>query len=362
MPVVKEQSSESTDVDSANERIRVVPHARAARVALSVCVPTAKRPEMVARLLRNLAGQTRLPDEILVVDASSDDETAAVVAECQALFAPGVLRHLSSDLGLTLQRNVGIDNTTGELLCMVDDDVLLEPDCLQALEAFMTSPEGQRFGGVGTYITNLYGKPIHQYQRLYRRLALWESLTPGVWLYCGDFVPLNKLPPFTGVCEVQYLSGCAIMWRRAVFARVRPDSSFRFGGEDRHLSLRVSQHWPIGVLGHARVQHDHWPEGVRRHPFAQAIRSMRNRAIILRQCDAKPSWRRYVAHQLYQWLDLSRLTLSCLALGRWIELRKVAGSWIGWIWNTVAPPLRRASWHQGADRQASRPLEERRPS
>ncbi len=340
MPVVKEQSSESTGLDSANERIRVVPHARAAKLALSVCVPTAKRPELVARLLHNLAQQTRLPDEILVVDASPDDETARVVADCQVLFPAGVLRRIPSTLGLTLQRNVGIDHTSGDLLCMIDDDVLLEPDCIEVMAAFMDSPESQEYGGVSAYITNLYGRPFHRHERLYHRLGIYECLQPGTWLRCGEFISLTKLQPFAGVLRTQFLSGCTIMWRRAVFKRVRPDSSFHFGGEDRHLSLRVAQQWAVGVLGQARVRHDHWPGGVRRHPFVQAIRSMRNRAIILRECDPKPSWRRYAAHLAYQWLDLSRLTLTYLALGRWRDLQRLAGSWVGWAWNLLSAPRR----------------------
>lgn len=328
-----------------------MPHARAARVALSVCVPTAKRPEMVARLLRNLAGQTRLPDEILVVDASSDDETAAVVAECQALFAPGVLRHLSSDLGLTLQRNVGIDNATGELICMLDDDVLLEPDCLQLMEAFMRSPEGAQFAGVSAYLIDSYGVSFCRYERLYHKLGIYETLVPGTWLYCGDHVDVSRLQPFNGVFRTQYMPGGTTLWRAAVFQHVRPDSRFHFGGEDKHLSLRVSQRWAVGILGQARMRHDHVAGGVRRHPFTQAIRSMRNRAIILRECDPRPRWRRYAAHIAYEWLDLSRQTLTYLALGRWRDLQRVAGSWVGWLWNVLLPPCRRSSWHGCATSQ-----------
>ncbi len=310
---------------------------------LSVCIPTARRPEMVERLLRNLAEQTRLPDEVVVVDASAGDETAGVVADCQPLFPAGTLCRVPSALGLTLQRNVGIDHTQGELLCMIDDDVLLEPDCLEVMAAFMESPEGRPFGGVGAYITNMYGKPYRRIERLFHRLGVYESLDPGTWLRCGDFVSLNRLQPFSGVYRTQYLSGCVIMWRRAVFERVRPDSSFRFGGEDRHLSLRVGHRYPIGVLGHARVRHDHCRTGVRRHPFPQAIRSMRNRAIILRECDPRPTWRRYAAHQAYQWLGLSQLTLWRAVLADWHGLQHVAGSWVGWFWNLLPPsPRRRA--------------------
>jgi glycosyltransferase involved in cell wall biosynthesis len=313
--------------------------------SLTVLIPTARRPKMVARLLRNLLEQTRLPDEILVVDASRDAETAAVVEASKDAGGSVKLWRLQSPLGLTLQRSLGIDNTTGDLICMLDDDVLLEPDCLQVMEEFMNSTEGAQFGGVGAYITNEYGKEFYRYQRLYHRLALYDGeLRPGRWLYCGDFLELSTLRPFSGVFLSEFLPAGASMYRRSVICETRPDPSFSFDGEDKHLTLRISQNHLLGVLGAARLFHDRVPGGVRKSKLNHAIRSMRNKAVILKECDSRPSLRRYLVFLVYQPLDLSCLTLRCLLAGHWRDLDRVIGSWVGWLWNLVAPP--RASRRQ----------------
>jgi glycosyltransferase involved in cell wall biosynthesis len=307
--------------------------------SLSVFIPTARRPEMVSRLLGNLLTQTRPPDEILVVDASPDTETAAVVDHWKGACGSVRLWRQQSPMGLTLQRNVGIDNTTGDLICMLDDDVLLEPDCLQVMEEFMNSPEGAKFGGVGAYITNEYGKEFYRYQRLYHRLALYDGeLRPGRWLYCGDFLELSTLRPFNGVFHSQFLPAGASIYRRSVICETRPDPSFSFDGEDKHLTLRISQSHLLGVLGAARLLHDRAPGGVRKSKLHHAIRSMRNKAVILKECDPCPSLRRYLVFLVYQPLDLACLTVRCLLAGRWREMDRVLGYWVGWLWNLIAPP------------------------
>ena len=42
---------------------------------LAVVVCTCQRPESVARLLQSLAAQDRLPDQLIIVDASPGDDT-----------------------------------------------------------------------------------------------------------------------------------------------------------------------------------------------------------------------------------------------------------------------------------------------
>ncbi len=46
---------------------------------LSVIIPTLNEERHVGAMLSDIAAQTRRPDEVLVVDASSTDDTASVV-------------------------------------------------------------------------------------------------------------------------------------------------------------------------------------------------------------------------------------------------------------------------------------------
>lgn len=304
--------------------------------SLCVCVPTLNRSELVDRLLENLTHQTRLPDEIIIVDSSPDHKTADVVEHWKASFAPGMLRYIPSERGLLLQRGVGVKHAESDLILMLDDDVMLEPDCLAQMELFMDSEEGQQYGGVGPYITNQYGRNLQRYQKIYYRLGIYESLEPGRWLYCGDFLPLELLKPFDGIHRTDYLAGCSMLYRRFVLQEIQPDPTFGFESEDKHLSLRVAQRYGLGVLGSARLRHDEIGGGRPTH-FRYAKNSTRNRAIILVECDPRPSLKRYFAFLVTQLLNNVRVTLTSLLARRW-DSSKMAGMWMGWGWNVLVRP------------------------
>ncbi len=71
------------------------------------------------------------PDEIIVVDGNSSDETAAIARE----FTDKVV--VSMVGSLTADRQVGIDATQNELIAMIDADHRILPDTLRGLYADM---------------------------------------------------------------------------------------------------------------------------------------------------------------------------------------------------------------------------------
>ena len=42
---------------------------------LSLCIPTAKRPKILGRLLDNISYQKLIPDEIIIIDGANETET-----------------------------------------------------------------------------------------------------------------------------------------------------------------------------------------------------------------------------------------------------------------------------------------------
>ncbi|MFP5416488.1 MAG: glycosyltransferase, partial [Actinomycetes bacterium] len=86
---------------------------------VSVVVPARNEAVLLPRLLESLAKQTRPPDEVVVADALSVDETVEVARELGAL----VVRGGPPAVG----RNAGACATTGELLLFLDADVVPGP-------------------------------------------------------------------------------------------------------------------------------------------------------------------------------------------------------------------------------------------
>jgi glycosyltransferase involved in cell wall biosynthesis len=83
---------------------------------LSIIIPTLNEERHVGALLSDLAAQTRAPDEVLVVDAGSEDATREVVGR----FAFADL--LEGEPPVACGRNLGGRSAKGEILIFFDAD------------------------------------------------------------------------------------------------------------------------------------------------------------------------------------------------------------------------------------------------
>jgi GT2 family glycosyltransferase len=228
---------------------------------------TRHRAGEVRTCLETVRVQTRVPDRVLVVDSSDDDETARVVADFAAIWPMGsLIEHRWADRGLTLQRTVGIDATTEEIVHFIDDDTVLEPGYFEGIvDAFVADPDA-KLGGVGGFVTD---QPPHNFRRVDALLGL-DAAAEGVVLPSGRNVRVYTQP--REPIAVDWLSGCAMSFRRAVFATERPnlDLVHSGNGEDVELSYRVRQHWGLIVTPRARMEHHESPVG--RRSAAQLVR------------------------------------------------------------------------------------------
>ena len=94
---------------------------------LSVVVTTYNRAALLEQcLLRLLVHQTVAPDEVLVVDDGSTDDTPVMLTAL--MHDHPVLRVVRQDnAGRSIARNTGILEARGDILCYVDSDVLVVP-------------------------------------------------------------------------------------------------------------------------------------------------------------------------------------------------------------------------------------------
>ncbi|AFG36367.1 glycosyltransferase family 2 protein [Spirochaeta africana] len=98
-------------------------------VTISVIIPTYNRAELVQQAVDSVLTQTHQPDEILVVDDGSEDETVALLQPLQAMGKIRVLRSLHSGMP-GAARNRGIELASGEYIAFLDSDDLWMPDKL----------------------------------------------------------------------------------------------------------------------------------------------------------------------------------------------------------------------------------------
>lgn len=114
-------------------------------IDLSVVIPTFNRRQMLRRCLDGLSRQSYPADrfEVIVVDDGSTDGTAEMANRCAGRLSLKVVPQ--PNRGAASARNRGIDCAAGEYILFVDDDIVLEPDCL----ARHVSAQQERGGIVG---------------------------------------------------------------------------------------------------------------------------------------------------------------------------------------------------------------------
>lgn len=104
-------------------------------LAYDAIIATRNRPEALALSLPLLAGQTRPPARIIVIDSSDDpaDASRTVGAALCGWSGEVILRR--SPPGLPGQRNIGLSHSRAPVVFFVDDDSLLYPDAAEAMLA-----------------------------------------------------------------------------------------------------------------------------------------------------------------------------------------------------------------------------------
>jgi len=122
------------------------PSALRVSIALCTCDGATFLPEQLASILR----QTRLPDEIVLVDDASGDSTVAIARSMLAGARCNVRIEVNaSRLGITRNFERALSLTTGEVVVLCDQDDVWLPQKLDRIAA-----EFQRHPGIGLLASN----------------------------------------------------------------------------------------------------------------------------------------------------------------------------------------------------------------
>ncbi len=218
-------------------------------LGMSVIIPTKDRPQKIKNLLASLASQTVACVRIILVDSGQD------ISEIVSDFS-GELQveyHRSSVQGQIHQRNIGIsllDDST-ELVCLLDDDIVLEPNAIQAMIDFWNSCETET-AGVSFVITNV-PQTKHSWLRGFMGMS---SRKPGRVLSSGYNVGTSHAD---GSMRVQWLSGGATVWKKGILDKfVNKEVLSKWAiCEDVIFSYPIGKKYPLFVCTDAKARHEH---------------------------------------------------------------------------------------------------------
>lgn len=111
-------------------------------------IVTRNRADALALSLPLMLTQSRLPQEVLVIDSSDDPAANIALVDRLATTTTVPLRHIASPPGMTVQRNIGLAQITAPVVFFPDDDSLVLPGALAAMMRIYDLDTGGIIGGV----------------------------------------------------------------------------------------------------------------------------------------------------------------------------------------------------------------------
>lgn len=120
-------------------------------LSVSVAIATRNRADSLKDTLTSLTTQSRIPDEVIVVDNGSSDHTKEIVMGFKDRLN---IRYIHEAVkGIPNARNAGINAASGDIVAFIDDDCVAEDDWLKNLEIpFIRDPNIGVVGGEITYL------------------------------------------------------------------------------------------------------------------------------------------------------------------------------------------------------------------
>jgi GT2 family glycosyltransferase len=222
---------------------------------LSVVIPTHDTRELTLRCLASLWLCDPQPDEVIVVDDGSSDDTAHYVLR---KYPRHVVVRLPRNEGFSVAANHGMARASGDLLLLLNSDTELEPISLGAVfGAFADHPD---LGIAGAALKHPNGAP--QWSGGRRPTPMWcFALASGIPALLGRVPGWHRLrpPSGSGGGRVDWVAGSAMVVRRSVWEEVGPfDLGYRFYCQDLDLCMSaVDAGWKIEILPGFKVLHHH---------------------------------------------------------------------------------------------------------
>lgn len=196
---------------------------------VSVYIPAHNAGEFLARSIKSLLTQTLPPDEILVIDDGSRDNSAEIAAAYNGVT---LIRH-TVNRGLAAARNTAMQAARNDFVASIDADCIADPFWLYELAKNMDDP---KLAGVGGKLS----------EGIQHTLAdRWRAVHMGQnW---GDSLLLNP----------RFLFGCNNLFRKsAVLEAGGYDERMRTNGEDTSLCARLKEKgWDFLYDPSARATH-----------------------------------------------------------------------------------------------------------
>jgi GT2 family glycosyltransferase/peptidoglycan/xylan/chitin deacetylase (PgdA/CDA1 family) len=231
----------SKNMSKPNASAPLAVELRPATARVSVVIVVWNAQKYVMECLESLQEHCgEICDDVIVVDNASTDGTPELVAE---RFPNFKLIRNSENVGFAKANNIGIAQSSGEYICLVNSDVKFTGDCISPMLKY--AAENPRVGMIGPQMLAADGAVRRSTMRF---PSVWYSFSRAVGLdvlfkesrlfggqLMRDFDHLRTMP-------VEVLNGWFVVVRRSALERVGLlDPQFFMYGEDVDWCYRFVQ-------------------------------------------------------------------------------------------------------------------------
>jgi glycosyltransferase involved in cell wall biosynthesis len=202
---------------------------------VTVIVPTYNNGRFIAETIDSILGQTRVPEQILIIDDGSTDETERVVNSYADLR---IQYQKQPNAGVSAARNTGLSSATGDFITFLDGDDRWLPTFVERMREFLIAdpravcafanfvrfeyPSGKLLRDQFSYYPELRARDLH-----HDIPTAAVRGFPKPWAF-RSLVCFGEIPSFPVV----------MMFRRDRISDMRFDTSLRVC-EDTHFALRA---------------------------------------------------------------------------------------------------------------------------
>jgi GT2 family glycosyltransferase len=214
--------------------------------------------DLLEKCLRSVVDhKTTRGIEILVVDNASSDGAPEMVAEN---FPQVRLYRNVENLGFAKANNIGIRESTGRYVCLINSDIILLPGCVDSMIDYM-----EKHGDIGILspklvwpngdlLTNCKTFPT-PWNTLTSTFSLWKIFPKSKLLSGREMLHFS----YDEIADIEVIAGSFWMVRRSAINDVGLlDESFFFYSEDLDWCRRFWRAgWKIVFFPHAQAIHHH---------------------------------------------------------------------------------------------------------
>lgn len=300
-------------------------------IPVSAIIPTYNRSIVLQKTMNTVAFQNVQFQEIIIVDASENYLTEGILSIKFEGLKSKIIYKKAQQKGAAIQRNEALEISTQPFVCFMDDDVYLEPFCIERLWSGIKNNES--VGGISSMITNQRYQPLGKLTKFVCRLLHGKKLPSYAGKCIGpayNFLPEDNdaLPEYVSVDWLNL--GCTI-YRKA--ALQNPPFQSHFTGysmmEDLTLSLTVGKHYNLLNARTARIFHDSQPGDYKNNTAILEKMELVNRHYVMREILGKTSIKDYLKLfllEVFNFLSLFRTTQQTKKIPYFI-IGKLQGIW-----------------------------------